>query len=198
MLILLKAIFKSVLRFLILCILPVTLYAAGPFSCCVFFIPHHDLTLFPIIKSTAKHYQHVAYIWPLQLKALPKNLLKQNIPPSLNEEGVHFAIPSFEHYNRLTFYRLRSLDINNQTFNPFDIFEENKRSSIYYKLPIQQEMLGHLEILSVTKEELKIKFLLDIDSYQVQFNEQVPLNRWIVIDNPAVTALIRISSLTEQ
>ena len=132
MLISLKPIFKSVLIFLTLCVLPLTLYAAGPFLCRVFFIPHHDFTLLPVIKSTEKYYQHAAYVWPLHLKALPKNLLKQNTPPSLNENGIHFVIPSFEHYSRLTFYRLHLLEINNQPFNPFDIFEENKKSSIYY------------------------------------------------------------------
>jgi hypothetical protein len=75
------------------------------------------------------------------------------------------------------------------------MIENNKPFTLCYKNTLNKTTLGHLEILSATHQELKITLRLMKGDYQLQLNERLPINKWIIVDNPFITSLIRITSL---
>jgi len=195
MLILLKPIVKF-LRIVCLLLLSVQICASprDPYLFEIFFIrTEHttDLEILPPLKI--KYFQHKASVWNLGPKKVPKKITK-NFPQDRVKDAFAFTIPSFEHSACLSLEAYHHIDTI-PTYNPFDIIEKNKPFTLCYRNTLNKTTLGHLEVLGATNQELKISLRLMKGDYQLQLNERLPINKWIIVDNPYVTSLIRITSL---
>jgi hypothetical protein len=166
------------------------LYAAGPFLCTIFLMPQEEVCCTQhMIKP--KRYDYEASLWPIEWNSIEQKSIKKKIPKALLQRGYAFTIPSFEGATHLSLYKTERVVIPSPEYSVFNIFEQP--SSI--PLVFNKQLTGSLNIFSATKHEVKISLTFVIPPYQVQLNELLPLNKWIVVDNARLTALIRINAL---
>ncbi|NBW56381.1 hypothetical protein EBR43_01080 [bacterium] len=150
-----------------------------------------DRAMLPPLKI--KYFHHKASVWALGPKKTPK-IITKNFPQHSVKDAFAFTIPSFEHSACLSLEAYHDI-VNRPTYHPFNIIDNNKPFTLCYKNTLNKTTLGHVEILSATNQELKISLRLMKGDYQLQLNERLPINKWIIVDNPYVTSVVRITLL---
>lgn len=90
---------------------------------------------------------------------------------------------------------------------PYPIFQKTPEIDFFweprplyfapYKTYFEKKILGHAEIYSMGPQQLmKVSLCLQTPRGTINFQETLPYQQWIIIDNPYLTALIQLEKIS--